>query len=271
MLKQLSQPSFVNGFARSRGESVRPDLWDGLVCGCKIMCPSTISQYDFVQNSAVAFNWITTNYPVITSGYEGYEANCSINGNTQLRLGSLNITGPFTCLARINLQAETDENRGIFAYGDGTYLACNWILRRYTGGSGGYTSTIYTDGTAKTLNVSSYNVNKSGLVSFVLRYDGATLKIFAAGNQIGSTAVTGTVDNTDGYFLCVGSITHVQVGNISGIMVWNRALNDASILNLQNNPWDLLRRKKIWSMYVPSTGGVFKPYWCQTPTTIGAA
>lgn len=27
MRKQLSQPSFVNGFARSRNESVRPDLW----------------------------------------------------------------------------------------------------------------------------------------------------------------------------------------------------------------------------------------------------
>jgi hypothetical protein len=27
MRQQLSQPSFVNGFARSKGESVRPDLW----------------------------------------------------------------------------------------------------------------------------------------------------------------------------------------------------------------------------------------------------
>jgi hypothetical protein len=27
MRRQLSQPSFVNGFARSKGESVRPDLW----------------------------------------------------------------------------------------------------------------------------------------------------------------------------------------------------------------------------------------------------
>jgi len=289
MRKQLSQPSFTNGFARSQGESVRPDLWDGLkYCIAPLLgiqnaqvigergpfdltgkSVTTVRPHaSFTTTDGICPSYTMSEYgPCLVSNTSGsFGGGISSNGTTA---GQDEITVELL----VNPSSSAAE-RMIIEEGS-AYNTGPFYLLYAPAANPSFTFLIYTTNYSTATSTSSgapagnwyhvFGVWKSA--------DGGAANIIVNGVYgTAGTARTGTLRATDTNIMLFGrpnSSNYVATlplhagGMIALCRIYNRRLTDNQILALTADQLLPLRRKKIWSMYVPSTGGVFKPAWAR--------
>lgn len=260
MRKQLSQPSFVNGLARSKGESIRPDLWAD-----NLWCPVLGIQGNMLYDVAGGVNGTLVNMTGDVWLKDRYlSLNFAASNDRYINLGNsiLFSTWPALTLELIfrSGAAETQlifEN-GTAAPNDSFYFdqesstkfqfyCRNATYYRYAPSTINYVANtwyhiICTWSPATDIYIYSSGVDitgtRVGTVPTALQNGNSNL-------QIGARPGTTNYDFT---------------GLVAFARLYKKVLTQSQILDLTADPFLPLRRKKIWSMYVPS-GTVFKPFW----------
>lgn len=251
MLKQLSQPSFVNGFARSRGESVRPDLWFD-----NMWCPALGNQgamlYDVAQRNNAALSG-TYSYSAQGLALTGDNYGLTATKDISTWAGSFTLFATYKSSGTGNqvFFINTDNfNWGFYIGAISTKFRLSVIL---TGAQKSLDSTAaVTDGLWHTL---------AGTFDAV----SGTMSIYVDGLAANTPATySGTIRTTtaDSSVLFAFSDQSLDTNGSIGMLGFARlVLTPSQIMSLTADPLLPLRRKKIWSMYVPAASSGFKPYW----------
>jgi len=283
MRKQLSQPSFTNGFARSKGESVRPDLWaDG---GQWYPClgyqgPQKIGETIVYEHVANKHGVLTPHalYPTTDSLLPSYSIASKrhvLYSNTSTGVGGGVKCGvsPFAGLAGMTFEVlvylTTVANNQMIAEDGSAYNTnCFYLYVNATGTRLEYT--IYTSNYTTVSTAISANTWLHVFATWS-GTDGLPRLWTNGAETVGGTARTGTLYATPNAELCLfgrpnTSSQIVSLPLYSGAMIafwrcYKRQLLANEILALTADPLFPLRRKKLWSMYVPAASGGFKPYW----------
>jgi len=272
MRKQLSQPSFTNGFARSKSESVRPDLWDGLI---GFWVPALGVQGGVIYNIADAaksatcvadYTWSRDN---VVLGIDTTNKNRISMG---LNWHKILLANPFTFFVDYTPLNNRIGKEVVIA---GAWRIGNSSVNQFVIG-GNYYSTV-TDyypffgidtavGRRYAVHTTPWTVGVREIL-FGTR-NGTNLKLYRGGNLVG---IGGTDTNpitsnatSDAVPLAFGSLDSNASYNTNASYrccgLWTRELTRQQILDLTADPLLPLRRKKQWSMYVPSTpSGVVLP------------
>jgi hypothetical protein len=227
-------------------------LAKGLV-GCWLMNEMGLYGFrDTITKSGVGVV-VSTNPPNLIMSPEGPAVSFPYNRpGTYLDYGQ-NIShcpvNAMSVFARIYITSEGDNNNAIFSKGT------DWLLKRYTGGSGGYSATMTTGGTARTIALASTNWGVGEVLSVGLTYDGVAVRLYAHGTQRGIVAGTGEIANTAATVIrCGGDSVIACVQQILSFMVYDRALTPAEIASMEQKPYAMFQRDQAVIWKAPAAG-----------------
>lgn len=277
------QALHFGNIARSKGESVRPDLWaDHVWCPALGIQGGTLIDLSSQKNaSCSAPIWLSSKYGSVIDGNSSSTGMFLTSGNTyswKQPWTTIVVASPDSNSTDQTAFACWDQRQGVYAGGwviwydvDGSYDGWSFAFSRKIADTLTYYRLVGTN----TLSgaIGQYSVIISGWTgnSWFHYVDGVSITESTTavddpgypGDQSGPISMLGRNQGS--------TPAHFMDGKVAFAGIFKRALPLSQILALTADPMLPLRRKKIWSMYVPSTGGVFKPYWLQTSKIIGAA
>ncbi len=260
MRKQLSQPSFQNGFARSMGESIRPDLWPD-----HAWIPALGVQGGTLFDVAgKRFNG------TVTAGEDWIEDHLSFDtGSAGVSLGVSSISilpnSVWSIVTKFRLDIGSSGDRYIYddTAGGGIGLRAlntNDVLAFWISG-----------GTTRTISVATVlTLGKWSVLAFV--HDGTTATLYLDGLPIGTNTYSGVIGNSGQVFRIgaeYNSNNELDGDIYSHAMYKNICLTPAQIRDLSADPLLPFRRKTFVSFYVPSsTPAAFKAFWYRNKNTL---
>lgn len=261
MRKQLSQPSFVNGFARSKSESVRPDLY-GVIKHAYI--PRLGIQGASLFDIAGRKNGTLTNMDPGTDwvvGQHGHQL--SFDGsNDGVALGDGTNDGLTESLTYFAVVYKYSSGGSTYGRLFDKYPAPSIYFHATT------TIKLYATiaGTSRDIAIStsaSVPTNQWFSLCVVLKPSGQDVYFNGILNKA-NTTYAGAYSAGEGVSACIGNrVSDYARGaymELSSLYILNREIGLSEITALHADPLLPLRRKKQWSMYVPSKpSGVVLP------------
>lgn len=258
MLKQLSQPSFVNGFARSRGESVRSDLWPS-ICLCPMLGIQGSTLYNIAGNTPGQTWGGATTWGTNCLKFVGDNDNSYINTGISFPFPT---SGMSVVVSASHNATQPDTNQIIVA----SWTIANWSFGYFKASKKFFFEIGKSSGTYYRISNTAITSDKFVTMIATANYGVAYPDTYLDG-ILDNGATGGTVgtprSSTSSIFLGLNSATATTTnwaGSLYNVMVYPFVLTQPQILALTADPLLPLRRKKQWSMYVPSTpSGVVLP------------
>lgn len=256
--RQMVQPSFRDGFARSPGESVAPDLF-----------PQHAWVPAFGVQGGMLFDVAGGLNGVVGAANSWDKGGLTVTGETcyVTRDSRIEPANVFTVVAYAKIPASPTDGAILFGKQNTTWggFYQSYAARAYTTGSlirfGLGTSSSYYG-----LNVSAEYGKKAVIIQ---RYNGVLHDAFV-NNYYNSVAATGTVQYAD-VPLYIGdgvSFGATWTDVIYSVYLYAKWLNNSQIAQLSIDPLLPFRRRKPVFYSIPAASG-FKPGWYRKPTLIG--
>lgn len=272
MRRQLSQPSFVNGFARNRSESVRPDLWPDHAWVPALGCQGGVL-YDLCGTDIVSligtWSWGSVDISTGVSGVQYAVLQNYFYGMSEVstfaRFMPTNTSYTGSIFSCVNVDGYVQNTISLGWSGDNSRLT--FQTRDSSTGQTGSRNNDISTGYVFPLNVWS-SVATTYSVS-------ASAKIIYA-NGVSSASSTTSIDalTSDYGYTILGAQLYSGgtpfVGRLKEIYFYlNRALTPSQISDLSTNPLLPFRRRQIQKYWVPSTGGTtFNAAWARNSNVI---
>lgn len=241
---QLSQPSFANGFARSRGESARPDLW-----------PDNAFVPVFGPTGATLFNLSGGGVDGTTVTGIWTPDGLYFNGTNYSQLSPSNLVGKskFTIFAAF----KRSNTLAAHVLGDGQYGRASYFLYIAAAGWDKSNFSLYTSGGYVTGNGPAGSTSLNDFTATVC-YDVNKHYSFFNGQKYASVDCTiGTTAPSNDHRVGI-----IQIGTGSPFTgffkahyVYYRLLSDNQVFALHQDPYLPFRRRLQVFYSVPSAGG----------------
>ena len=266
MRRQLSQPSFTNGFARSPGESVRPDLWPDHAWVPALGCQGGVL-YDLCAPSHGTITGATWTSQGL---YFGNAKTDKVECGTPV---DFSILTQFTFLITYEVPSAVEI---VATNGSAYNLNSFLVTHNETSGRARFsTSPVVSTRYTYTESASIYSDGETICLSGVW-IAGSSNRLFINGAP-DSGAVVGsyydTVGNGNGQWTLgkrAGTSTAYSfTRRLYNNLFWARALSDVALCDVTSDPLLPFRRRQIQKYWVPSTGGTtFNAAWARNSNVI---
>lgn len=254
-LPQRASPSWQTGFARYAGESLYPNLWNGLVgawvpalgpTGLVLRDVSGRGSHGTLTDMDPATDWVV--------GEKGYALDFDGSNDTVVCGSVMDFHGgtPFSAMVLMR-SSSTSNNRGVI----GTDYNTGWYLRLE--GTTGLRAKI-DDGVNDAHSPVTCSVvdNVWHMVGMVLTP--TRLWTLLDGRVIGDIDNGSVGDMSDTVVIGSPPTTAYFLGQIAWACVWNRDINPNEIQQLYADPLGMFRRRRLFPVKAPAAGG-FQPAW----------
>lgn len=247
MLESLITPSYAQGFARSKGEAANPGLWDGLMwAGIPMLGPSGATLYDISGNHQ---DGVLTNMEIDADWIDDTELGTALNfdgPNEYVDTGfNLGTPAEMSCVFIGKTFADSDFEYMLDTSNGSTGFALRrnnvnfiaFFCYRSGGGISLINNAPYTDG---------------GHLVHVGVMEAGRIVLYVDGIQIGqnSNAIGPLISGPDLNICAEWNNSNVVEATANAVLIYNRALSHAEVLQFTADPRALVRMKDR-ALFVP--------------------